>query len=586
MNKDQIKDIIDEIIYEAVIGKNPFKVGDLVKLRPDVLDRHVRRGNYVRNQWRETLQNLVNKTGKITRVSDSKHVNVTFKEKWKSKDEHNREYEVDTIGIDYTELVPDNQTVSEAILEFINPPSSSTPPDKFAAENPELIKAMRDWVKDIVWKDVGDESDVDELSNAEILRGVERHYQGGIKQFIEDGEPLKLREAEKISKNEGFGYVHDKDMKKDPKHITGERWRIKFQSAGDLKKHGTTEKSPVNESVSINDIREVIKELLSEMWAGWEEEEEGVKENAVDFFTPDDDYFESPPQIPGTEKLQMAKPPKKVPPATKTVPKSNEPPEQLRARLLAKLYGKDGGEKKIQESTTDKLKKKVVSETVDTVKKYIIWAKSGPSTVYYVNSQTQGERMIQNAQSMATKFDTEEQVRRKILELRQKYKGIKKFDFEIVAAEPGWEDVWKSRGPKEIKLGHQVFKPVKRGEEYVVRWATDGKTDEGKTYYTDDREDANGTYREMIKQADELNKQNLQEEKSEKCYAVFCIKKDGTKWYLTKNYWKDLTLTSSDDNESKSKIVRYKTEEEVRKELARQKATMHHWKWDFEPISC
>ena len=52
---------------------------------------------------------------------------------------------------------------------------------------------------------------------------------------------------------EGAGWGTTKDIKKDPKHIddpkTGkmERWRIKFQSTKDLKKHGNTEKSPVNE---------------------------------------------------------------------------------------------------------------------------------------------------------------------------------------------------------------------------------------------------------------------------------------------------------------------------------------------------
>ena len=48
---------------------------------------------------------------------------------------------------------------------------------------------------------------------------------------------------------EGVGYVYDKDRAKDPKSIPGERWRIKFQSAGDLKKHGNTEKSKVSEDM-------------------------------------------------------------------------------------------------------------------------------------------------------------------------------------------------------------------------------------------------------------------------------------------------------------------------------------------------
>ena len=47
---------------------------------------------------------------------------------------------------------------------------------------------------------------------------------------------------------EGVGYVYAKDRAKDPKSIPGEHWRIRFQSAGDLKKHGKTEKSKVSEA--------------------------------------------------------------------------------------------------------------------------------------------------------------------------------------------------------------------------------------------------------------------------------------------------------------------------------------------------
>jgi hypothetical protein len=48
--------------------------------------------------------------------------------------------------------------------------------------------------------------------------------------------------------DEGVGYVYAKDRAKDPKSIPGEHWRVKFQSAGDLKKHGNTEKSKINEA--------------------------------------------------------------------------------------------------------------------------------------------------------------------------------------------------------------------------------------------------------------------------------------------------------------------------------------------------
>jgi len=209
-NKEYIKDIIDEIIYESVIGKNPFKEGDLVKLRPDVLGRHSKsvpaHAGYSKNEfsWRETLSKLVDKTGKITRIfPDSKHVNVEFPQAWTSKDAYGREYTVNTIGIDYTELLPAEKSISEN-----------------TNHNPHVIQQMRNWVKDCQWRDVSDESDIDDMSDEEILRGIQKHYEGGVNQFLRDMEPK--------SAIEGFGYVSDKDIKKDPKHIPGERWRIKF----------------------------------------------------------------------------------------------------------------------------------------------------------------------------------------------------------------------------------------------------------------------------------------------------------------------------------------------------------------------
>ena len=48
---------------------------------------------------------------------------------------------------------------------------------------PATILAMREWVSDCVWVD-GD--DLDELGDAVIVRGVSRHYCGGVGQFIAD----------------------------------------------------------------------------------------------------------------------------------------------------------------------------------------------------------------------------------------------------------------------------------------------------------------------------------------------------------------------------------------------------------------
>jgi len=224
---------------------------------------------------------------------------------------------------------------------------------RFATENPDIIKQMRDWIKDCQWQDLPDEAAVDELSDEEVLRGIQNNYDGGIRDFLRGSnsqaqvpvgykESLKENwssgqhddapdgysndyqrafahsqtttprendtkkavelakqgkfvvlieapmyckstdaclgsnigihkvcntrdEAEKeqekfnnaessdervyiigpdnvepkqhkdepsadddVPFEEGVGYVYDKDMKKDPKHIPGERWRVKF----------------------------------------------------------------------------------------------------------------------------------------------------------------------------------------------------------------------------------------------------------------------------------------------------------------------------------------------------------------------
>jgi hypothetical protein len=77
---------------------NPFKPGDQVKLRFDVLQRHSRsipaHAGFTKEafRWREILSELEGKTGVVERISsNSKHTNVNFKGH--------------KIGIDWTELV-------------------------------------------------------------------------------------------------------------------------------------------------------------------------------------------------------------------------------------------------------------------------------------------------------------------------------------------------------------------------------------------------------------------------------------------------------------------------------------------------
>ena len=48
--------------------------------------------------------------------------------------------------------------------------------------NASAIKAMRDWVSDCVW---AEDCETVEFTDAEILRGVNRHFDGGIPAFLQ-----------------------------------------------------------------------------------------------------------------------------------------------------------------------------------------------------------------------------------------------------------------------------------------------------------------------------------------------------------------------------------------------------------------
>jgi hypothetical protein len=70
---------------------------------------------------------------------------------------------------------------------------------RWISTHPQVLKDMREWVKDCQWGDVHDETDIDEMSDEQILRGVNQYYDGGIKQFMADsnqqGEPAPMEEA-------------------------------------------------------------------------------------------------------------------------------------------------------------------------------------------------------------------------------------------------------------------------------------------------------------------------------------------------------------------------------------------------------
>jgi hypothetical protein len=48
----------------------------------------------------------------------------------------------------------------------------------------ELVQAARGWVLDCMWKE--DPADIDEMADTAILRGVNRHYEGGLEQCARD----------------------------------------------------------------------------------------------------------------------------------------------------------------------------------------------------------------------------------------------------------------------------------------------------------------------------------------------------------------------------------------------------------------
>jgi hypothetical protein len=415
--------------------------------------------------------------------------------------------------------------------------------ERFATEHPEVIKAMRDWVKDCQWGDVQDESDVDDMSNTQIIKGVERYYEGGVKAFLRDSNldvelPVGIKEwqgdegwndgysneyqrayahsqatqprsedetkkaeelvkkgkyvvmhrndihckttdavlgcyasidsvhdnmedaqkkAEEIHKysdgvdiispesikakehkptvattpeddipfEEGVGYVHAKDRAKDPKSIPGEHWRIKFQSTGDLKKHGNTEKSKVSENMKSKQflqtiIREAIQEVKDESYQD-QEKQELMSMKRIQSYA--HWGFKNANTKPTELKSTFERIVKEIDGLVSTHDQRKEVPGETEDS-----HGERG-----YMGYTPKLNRKEVDESVDAGgEDWIITGKSGPGTSYFVSSQTQGEKMRWNAAGDATKM-TKQKAMEKLVKLQQFYKGIK--DWKIERAE-------------------------------------------------------------------------------------------------------------------------------------------------------
>ena len=51
----------------------------------------------------------------------------------------------------------------------------------------------RDWIKDCAWAEGFDDGDIDAMTDAEIEKGIVRHYEGGVEEFIKNCEPRARR---------------------------------------------------------------------------------------------------------------------------------------------------------------------------------------------------------------------------------------------------------------------------------------------------------------------------------------------------------------------------------------------------------
>lgn len=55
---------------------------------------------------------------------------------------------------------------------------------------PDHLREMRGWVNDCVWADMLPE-DIEDVTDEEILKGIDKHYVGGLVGFIIDITPIE-----------------------------------------------------------------------------------------------------------------------------------------------------------------------------------------------------------------------------------------------------------------------------------------------------------------------------------------------------------------------------------------------------------
>lgn len=77
----------------------------------------------------------------------------------------------------------------------------------------DQIKQMRNWAKDCQWADGEGPDFIDELTDLQIVRGVAKHYAGGLSQFISDCEPAKIPPFLMVADNHVLGIAPANERK-------------------------------------------------------------------------------------------------------------------------------------------------------------------------------------------------------------------------------------------------------------------------------------------------------------------------------------------------------------------------------------
>lgn len=92
--------------------------------------------------------------------------------------------ELDSIG-----MYDDANSLDSVLRELPNDIEQRVSPEDVLQmpDAKQIIKDARDWVEDCQWDD---QESIGSYGDFQILRGVDRHYDGGLSQFLKDRRPV------------------------------------------------------------------------------------------------------------------------------------------------------------------------------------------------------------------------------------------------------------------------------------------------------------------------------------------------------------------------------------------------------------